>query len=97
MVKVRDTTGREVQTRCLQEGDHFGEISLLYKCNRSATVTSGNYNTLARLVSPAFKELISEFPEYEAMLRDHVITEYGDKKDPKIEFMKRTINRVPYF
>jgi len=43
---------------------------------------------LARLVSPAFRELMAEFPEYEAMLRDHVITEYGDKKDPKIEFMK---------
>ena len=31
------------------------------------------------------------------MLREHAIAEYGDKKDPKIEFMKRAINRVPYF
>ena len=64
-VRVRDHLGREVVTRSLDEGDHFGEIALLYKCKRSATVISGNYNTLARLVAPAFKELISEYPEYE--------------------------------
>ena len=68
-VKVRDEKGREVYTRNLYEGYHFGEISLIYKCKRSATVISTNYNTFARLISPAFKELVSEFPEYETCLK----------------------------
>ena len=95
-VKVRDQKGREVHTRSLYEGDHFGEIALMHKCKRSATVISSNYNTLATLIAPRFKEIMSEYPEYENSLRQHIITEYGDGKDPKITFLKRMIKQVPY-
>ena len=95
-MKVRDQKGREVYTRSLEEGDHFGEIALIHKCRRSATVISSNYNTLATLISPRFKEIVSEYPEYETHLRQHIITEYGDQKDPKITFFKRMIKRVNY-
>ena len=95
-MKVRDSTGREVYTRSLHEGDHFGEIALIYKCKRSATVISSNYNTLATLIAARFKEVISEFPEYENCLRQHIISEYGDQKDPKITFTRRMIKRVHY-
>ena len=33
----------------LGEGAHFGEISLLFGCRRTATVASNNYCTLATL------------------------------------------------
>ena len=33
----------------LSEGDHFGEISMIYKCKRTATVYSNNYNTMAKM------------------------------------------------
>lgn len=49
----------------LNEGDHFGEVALMYQCKRSATVISSNYNTFARVLKPRFREIISEFPEYE--------------------------------
>ena len=68
-MKVRDQKGREVHTRKLLEGDHFGEIALIHKCKRSATVISTNYNTLATLIAPRFKEIVSEYPEYETCLR----------------------------
>jgi CRP-like cAMP-binding protein len=33
----------------LVEGDHFGEISFFYKCPITCTITSRNYNSMARL------------------------------------------------
>ena len=54
----------EEEGSLLAEGDHFGEISMIYKCRRSATVMSRNYNTMAVLSEVLFKELIAEFPDY---------------------------------
>ena len=96
IVMVRDHKGRDVYTRQLIEGDHFGEIALIYKCKRSATVISSNYNTLATLQAPRFRELVSEFPEYEEALKTHLREEYGDKKDPKLIFYTEMIKRLDY-
>lgn len=49
-IKVRDHMGREkFEPHILGEGDHFGEVALIYNCRRSATVISSDYNTFARL------------------------------------------------
>ena len=53
-VRVRDQKGREKIVRTLYEGDHFGEISIIYECRRNATVTSMNYNTFAIMASDLF-------------------------------------------
>ena len=88
-VKVRSEASKDPPTiRTLWEGAHFGEIHLLYRCSRSATVISNNYNTLARLKLDNFKELISEFPEYEICLRNHVIKEYGNMEKPDTVVIK---------
>lgn len=39
-VRVHDHNGREITIGNLSNGQHFGEISLLYLCNRSADVIS---------------------------------------------------------
>ena len=44
--------------RLLVEGDHFGEIGLIYGCVRSATVISRNYNTMAKLNKERFRALM---------------------------------------
>ncbi len=36
--------------RTLQTGDHFGEISMIYGCPRTATVTCNDYCTFAVLL-----------------------------------------------
>ena len=117
-VRVQAQAAKEPTViRQLNENDHFGEIHLLYRCPRSATVISNNYNTLARLKYDNFKDLSSEFPEYEQALRKHVIKVYGDMNkpekhipgvqmteidkyrkavDPRIQFLRETIGRVPY-
>lgn len=92
-VKVRDHNGREQVIGILKEGEHFGEIALIYKCKRSATVISSNYNTFARILKPRFREVISEFPEYETCLKNNAIKNYRDKK---IQFILRMIKRVEY-
>lgn len=40
-----------VAEKLLVEGDHFGEISVIYGCKRTATVVSRNYNTMASIVA----------------------------------------------
>jgi CRP-like cAMP-binding protein len=63
-VSVRDERKNESNVRIIKEGGHFGEISMIYKCRRTATVISRNYNTLARLDEENYLSLISEYPEY---------------------------------
>ena len=64
-VVVQDKIGLESgvrQVRSLYGGDHFGEISMLYNCRRSATVIASNYCTLARLSPGDFKDIASKYP-----------------------------------
>ena len=79
-VKVRDHNGRDITLKTLNEGDHFGEIALIYQTRRTATVISCNYNTLARMQYNRYLEVISDFPEYETCLKDYVLKTYNDKK-----------------
>lgn len=54
-VIVIDQDGRpEKINNQLDEGDHFGEVQLIYKTHRTASVISKNYNTLAMLKYPHF-------------------------------------------
>jgi hypothetical protein len=77
----------------LVEGDHFGEITTLFDCLVSATVISRNYNIMARMTQDRFKEFSIEFPEYKDLLKSR-ITRY---KDPKINFMKKTMRSISLF
>ena len=94
-IHIRDQRGKEWRKfRKLKEGDHFGEIAMLYNCRRSATVESGNYNTLAKIMKHRFRELLSEYPEYEVCLKKHIREEY---LDPKTKFLFEMIRNVEYF
>jgi hypothetical protein len=43
---------------------------MIYKCRRTASVISRNYNTLAILSEENFKNLIAEYPEYLDYLKE---------------------------
>jgi CRP-like cAMP-binding protein len=76
-VRVRDPNGQDQKIApLLREGDHFGEIGMIYLCRRTATVTAKNYNTFARIVRGRYKEMISEFPEYEVCLKRYIKETY---------------------
>ena len=92
-VVVRDAKGKEIYVRRLDEGEHFGEVSIVYNCQRSASVISMNYNTFATINWEAYKRLIQEFPEYESCLMRHVVTTYYDHR---IKFITNMLKRVEY-
>jgi CRP-like cAMP-binding protein len=50
--------------KVMVEGDHIGEIGLIYKCKRTASVISRNYNTLAKLGKERFRSMCSQYPEF---------------------------------
>jgi CRP-like cAMP-binding protein len=64
--------------RLLTEGDFFGEIGLIYKNrNRTASVVSRNYNTMARISYVQYRELVNEYPEFQKLLKASFLS-YGD-------------------
>lgn len=93
IVTVRDQNGTVKEENKLEEGEHFGEIGIIYQSRRTATVVSRNYNTFARIIRPRYRELISEYPEYEICLKDHIQKTYNDSK---IQFLKRMVKQVDY-
>lgn len=93
-VKVRDHMGRvRLQPNKIENGDHFGEVSLIFDCPRSATVISEHYNIFARLEVKRYREIIAEYPEWEEFLKQNAIKSY---RDQKIQFILRMFRRVEY-
>lgn len=62
----------------LRPGDFFGEISMIYGCNRTATVKSFKYSTLAMLTKAQYKEILIEFPSLQDELKKHLF-KYKDR------------------
>jgi len=76
------------------EGDHFGEISLFYKCKRTASVMSNNYCTLGKMSEFHFKELLTKFNyNIEDEFRE-IIYKYNDAQTT---FLLNAIDKINYF
>jgi CRP-like cAMP-binding protein len=95
-VKVRDKIGdivEECVARTLNPGDHFGEISMIYGCPRTASVIANNYCTLSRLTKHHFEELVQKYPELISRFKDRVF-HYDDHV--KL-FLEKVIDSISYF
>ena len=92
-MRVRDNSGVETVVRTLREGDHFGEISCYYGFKRTATVTSMNYNTFAKMTKEWFTNVVSDYPEYEECLKEHILQNY---KDDLIKFKLSMLQKIDY-
>jgi CRP-like cAMP-binding protein len=82
-----------VATKLLVEGDHFGEISLLYGCNAQASIVSLSYDNLAMLPKRAFMDMCDKFSFFGEVVRKYNY-KYSEKRK---QFMIRLIKTVEYF
>jgi CRP-like cAMP-binding protein len=79
--------------RILNPGDHFGEISMLYACNRSATVIALNYCTCARLNRQSYIELVQQYQGLNETMREYVQM----YSDPVKIFLEISLNQIDFF
>lgn len=78
----------------MHSGEFFGEISLVYGCKRTATVTALKYSTLAVLEEKDYKEhVLLEFEDIAAQFKKKIYL-YDDRMNL---FIKKSIQQVPYF
>ena len=93
-VNLRDETGKEqLAVSLLVAGDHFGEIALIYRCKRTATIISRNYNNMARLEYDAWREIVCEFPKYNEHLKNYVYS----YEDSRKLFLIKMISKIDFF
>lgn len=87
-------TFEEANIKVLLEGDHFGEVALLYKCKRTAKILSNNYCTLGRMTESNFKDFLNKFSyNIEEKFRE-IIYNYDD---PMTTFLLSSIEKIDYF
>uniref|UniRef100_A0A7S3CT47 Cyclic nucleotide-binding domain-containing protein n=1 Tax=Strombidium rassoulzadegani TaxID=1082188 RepID=A0A7S3CT47_9SPIT len=83
----------EKVARILDPGSHFGEISMLYGCKRSATVIAKNYCTCAKIDKPSYNELLQLYPNLNDYVRQHIVV----YNDPLKIFLEVSLNRIEFF
>jgi CRP-like cAMP-binding protein len=92
-VEVIDQYKTAHLVRYIRTGDYFGELGLVYNTQRTATVTTSVYSSLAQLSKAGFMKLADDFPEIKESFKTRV-TQY---KDPYRCFLKSCLNRIVYF
>ncbi len=66
---VRDTAHRNAPLRMLQEGDFFGEVSLLENDERTATITAATRLELLEIDRPTLDEIAKTHPRIWDVIR----------------------------
>ena len=93
LVNIREHDRKEkIAVRVLCEGDHFGEIGLIYNAKRTASVQSRNYNTLAGLRRHMFRLIEQEYPEFKKQIIKHLF-KYNYRKK---EFIKAAFDKIQF-
>jgi CRP-like cAMP-binding protein len=81
-----------VKDNILTKSDHFGEVSCLFNCKRTATVISSKYNILARLTKPKLRALTSDYPG----LGDKFHKQIFSTSDKYKSFMQNIFEKIPF-
>jgi CRP-like cAMP-binding protein len=76
-VFVKTRNGKKTHLGFLNEGKHFGEIGMVYKTYRTASVISHVYSTVARMGKEEFRTLTTAFPYVLDKLKELILA-YDD-------------------
>ena len=91
-VEVLNEIKEKHNVKTLEEGAYFGEIAVLFKTSRTATVKSVEYTTLAVLSENKLNTLFMKFPNVKKSLLAGIIK----YKDPYKLFIERILNKLIY-
>ena len=92
-VTIKDYKRREHKSfKVLKPGDHFGEISLIYGCRRTATVNSRNYSTVGKISKDLVMQIQSDNPGFLKHLKTYVVK----YKDPNKKFIAEAMKKVEF-
>jgi len=95
-VSIRDKFSdrfEEKIVRVLDPGMHFGEISMLYQCKRSATVIASNYCTCAKINRANYNELLQLYPDLTDLVKRNIMV----YDDPLKVFLEISLNQIDFF
>ena len=88
----REGVIKEEIYKILREGQFFGEVALLTKLKRSATLKAADYSNCAYLTKKDIKKLEQNFPHIVQQFRDKI----KDYSDPKMHFRRLMIRNLHY-
>ena len=74
---MKDHLKVDKYVRRLNQGEYFGELALLSQCQRTATVKSSNYCTLASVEKNVFYDLCDSFSDIFIKMKQKAV-EYQD-------------------
>ena len=77
----------------LIDGDHFGEIGMIFGGKRTATVTSINYGTLARLKQSDYVELTKTFENFTSEFKNQIYK----YQDDQTMWLMVEMDKINYF
>ena len=92
-VGLGDSEEELPEKKRLYDGDHFGEIGPIYGLKRTATVTSKNYGSLAKLTQESLDKLLLSF----ASLKTHFKTYIFKYQDKLRAFLEFEMDKINYF
>ena len=92
-VFVKDEKKRDTFVKTLHPGECFGEIALINKQRRTATVKTKNYSTVGAINEEAFHEMCYLFPDVFLNIKNNM-KKYQDRY--KV-WQKVQLRKIPYF
>ena len=77
----------------LIDGDHFGEIGMLFDCKRTATVRSESYGGLALLRKKDYQELSKTFESLTSLFKKQIFK----YQDELTTFLNVEMEKIDFF
>jgi CRP-like cAMP-binding protein len=72
-------------------GKYFGEIALIMKSRRSATITSKNYSNIGQITIEDFNQMVSLYPEVVKGFKNNLVR-YQDINRCYMKFLMVNVN-----